>query len=296
MILVPRRSLVHPRRRQRGFIINPYVHASSGPAAATVDAALFDGTNDYLTRTGAFTGSPSSAKNGILSFWFRASATGTKNNEAIYGIDNPATGAQSLGAQCSLNGAGFSDNFAAFVGTTSNQLQIDLLNSASPLPNGFFGATAWHHIIMAWDGAVGWSATRLYIDDVDKTPASNASNFVANLAVNYTLFDYYSVGSIWDGVYGQFGDKADAAFAELYFAPGQYLDLSASANREKFRTALGKPADLGTDGSAATGTAPMVYLHLADAETANNFATNRTGKGNFTVVGALTTSATSPSD
>jgi hypothetical protein len=88
----------------------------------------------------------------------------------------------------------------------------------------------------------------------------------------------------------------DGGMAELFFAPGQFLDFSVQSNRRKFRSSGGKPISLGADGSTPTGTKPLIYLHLDDAETANNFATNRAGNGNLTVTGALTTRATSPSD
>jgi hypothetical protein len=55
--------------------------------------------------------------------------------------------------------------------------------------------------------------------------------------------------------------------------------------------------DVGADGSAPSGVAPAVYLHLADGETpADNFATNAGSGGGMTVNGALAVAASSPSD
>jgi hypothetical protein len=52
-------------------------------------------------------------------------------------------------------------------------------------------------------------------------------------------------------------DIADVA--DVYFAPGQFLDLSIPGNVAKFISA-GKPVDLGSDGSTPTGIAPLVFL------------------------------------
>ncbi len=55
--------------------------------------------------------------------------------------------------------------------------------------------------------------------------------------------------------------------AELWLAPGQYVDWSVQANREKFHTSesnnitgLYAPVNLGPNGAAPTGTKPLVYL------------------------------------
>jgi hypothetical protein len=66
--------------------------------------------------------------------------------------------------------------------------------------------------------------------------------------------------------------------------------------RQRFISADGKPVTLGPDGRLATGNVPLVYQHLADAESVANFATNRGGGGNFAITGALATASTSPSD
>ncbi len=48
--------------------------------------------------------------------------------------------------------------------------------------------------------------------------------------------------------------------AEFWFAPDQYIDFSVAANRNKFHSVAGKPVSLGTDGSAPTGSPPVLYL------------------------------------
>jgi len=72
----------------------------------------------------------------------------------------------------------------------------------------------------------------------------------------------------------------------------EFVDLSIEANRRKFIDAIGKPVDLGVDGSTPTGTAPLIFL----SGTTIDWHTNKGSGGGFTEVGALTTATTSPSD
>jgi hypothetical protein len=85
----------------------------------------------------------------------------------------------------------------------------------------------------------------------------------------------------------------DAEVAELYLNTKEFLDLSIEANRRKFISAAGKPADdLGASGEGPTGTNPTVFLS-GDTVT---WHTNKGSGGGFTEVGALTDASSSPSD
>jgi len=126
----------------------------------------------------------------------------------------------------------------------------------------------------------------IYINDVDDAQYTAYQDLAADL----TLADW-SIGALPDGT-----AKVNACFAEVYFAPAQYLDLSVVANRRKFISASGRPVYLGADGSRPTGTAPIMYQRLADGAAASTFATNLGTGGDFTITGTLTTGSTSPSD
>jgi hypothetical protein len=84
--------------------------------------------------------------------------------------------------------------------------------------------------------------------------------------------------------------------AEIYFAPGQYLDISSLTNIAKFIdfdvvTNIGKPASLGGDGSLPTGRQPLIYFHVgavSDDAGAAHFADNSGSGGRFAVTGLLT--------
>ena len=105
----------------------------------------------------------------------------------------------------------------------------------------------------------------------------------------------WAVGALASGL-----EKFDGGVAELMFWPGVYTDFSVTDNRRMFISGVGKPVDPAANaGAFETLGAPAVYFHLDNGETANNFVANNDGGatgGAFTVTGALTTYASSPSD
>jgi hypothetical protein len=70
--------------------------------------------------------------------------------------------------------------------------------------------------------------------------------------------------------------------AELWFAPGVFIDFSIEANRRKFRKANGKAASLSNDGSGPTGTPPLFYMTITPFSTnENDFLVNYADSGSF---------------
>ena len=236
-----------------------------GTPGIIVDAADFDGTNDYMTRGAGLTGAADS-KSGIVSFWYR-----------IDGGD---------GAQRYLMSA---DSGIVIQQFTDNKIYVDTTNSAlssimSMNTSAIVASATWRHILASWD--LSTASLNLYVNDVsDKTVVTNIND-----TIDYTTTNF-SIGAAFNGTF-----KTNGCLAEFYFAPGQYLDFSNENNRRKFISALGKPVHLGTNGSLPTGTAPIVYQHIDDGEAVANFATNRGTGGNLTITGTLDTATTSPSD
>lgn len=266
-----------------GAALNGSALDSAGQASATlvadstiisVDAADFDGTNDYLTRS-SFTGQ-ANTKTGIVSVWFRVDALPPATVFELLAAFKTASLDLEIWARNPINVCG-----VFFGDGTGTLLQM---SSSVAVTTG-----TWYHMLASWDLAS--STTHFYLNDVDR---KNVTAGPTNRTVPLGSTDQWSVGT-YPPVDGG-GDLQDGGIAELYFAPGQYLDLSVEANRRKFISSGGKPVNLGATGSVPTGTAPLIYLHLDDGETANNFAINRAGNGNLTVTGALTTYASSPSD
>lgn len=251
-----------------GFINPPvFVGKSSAPGALTCDSVEM--TGEWLTRDAQLSGVVDS-KSGILSLWVRVLG--------VNGADH------ALLDDSGVNGffvrhQGADDKFRIGAGSPSTTLDLRT--------NTAYGASStWRHLLASWDVSTA-GARSFYVNDVDDT---NQVTFT-NSTLDYTN-NNFSVGGSTSGAL-----LTNIYIAEVYLAYGQYLDFSAQSNRRKFITALGKPANLGATGSAPTGTAPTVYLHIDDAEAAANFAINRGTGGNFpTIHGTLVTGATSPSD
>lgn len=238
---------------------------AAGAQQIAVDAADFDGATN-VSRGAALTGVADS-KMGILSCWLRSdSLVGTRsilwNDSQTVIIDTDTT---------------------AIIVTT----RTAALTSACVLTaNTAISTGTWYHVLASWDVATA-GARALYVNDVDDM---HVTAFVNNTIAYATGVTDWYVGHT-SGVF-----DFDGCLAELYFAPGQYLDFSTVSNRRKFISANGKPVYLGADGSIPTGTAPAIYMHLDDGEAAANFDNNLGSGGTFTTTaGTLTTCASSPS-
>jgi hypothetical protein len=239
----------------------------SGGDLLTCDAALYDGTNDSVARGADWTNS-ADGKSGIISFWFLMTAG--SDGEEMWPYDSTSN---RMFIQRQTGNAFFVD------GRNSSSSAILQMNSSAYPVDG-----NWHHFIASWNlaGTEGW----LYVDGSEDQ--QNGSPTFTDDNIDHTVSDHF--------IGGTGGHMMNMAMAEFYFNIDTYLDLSVAANIQKFRSAGGKPVNLGTDGSTPTGVIPTGYFHLDDGETANNFATNAGDGGGCTVTGALTTASSSPSD
>lgn len=260
------------RRRQQGFIVNPFMVAAAGGGgggggAFLVDAANFDGSNDYLKRVG-FVGAADS-KLLTMSWWMRVD---TWNNARRLFMSKQSVTMHAFETQ-----------------TTDNRFFIQLKDTAGSVRmeayTGTLAVATPYHFLLSIDMS-DTAKRHLYVNDASNVTWQNYADHV----LDFTYTDW-SIGGNPDG-----GALFDAQLAEFYFAPGQYIDFSVQANRRLFRSATGKPVSLGADGSVPTGVAPKAYLHLDDGETANNFRLNRGTGGDFTLIGTLDTGSWSPSD
>ena len=82
-----------------------------------------------------------------------------------------------------------------------------------------------------------------------------------------------------------------AEMAEYYYT-NETLDITVEANRRKFISAVGTPADLGSDGSTPTGTQPMIYM--TGNKTAWQSGANKGTVTGFATVGTVTNSTNHP--
>lgn len=249
--------------------------AAADPAAAVVDAADFSPVGlNYMVK-GSLTGIADS-KSGTISLWLRLDGS----DGAELGIISGA-----------IDAVGSSIRFIVYR-TAGNTLRIDARNGSGTMilsmetSTTYLASSTWLNLLASWDLAAGTG--HLYINDVDRKAAGST---LTNDTIDYTLANW-EVGAATGN-----GDEIfDGCLADVWFAPGTYVDLSALANRRKFITSTGKPVIIGADGSTPTGSAPIELHHLDDGEAVANFAVNRGTGGNFTITGTLTTCSSSPSD
>lgn len=135
----------------------------------------------------------------------------------------------------------------------------------------------WHSFLASCrtNFPAGSKIVHIYLDDVDVTAN------VADAAVAFTmLFNGLPISIFGDGFTSDYllGD-----FANMWIAPGVYIDFTVMANRRKFITAANKPVNLGSDGSTPTGTAPAIYF----TGNASSFGSNAGPGGSFLQVTAF---------
>ena len=245
---------------------------AEGDNVMSVDGADFDGTNDYMLR-GADLTSIANSKTGIVSVWVRLDG-GDGTQLAI--MDNAA----SLVTPRFYVVRNASNKFEVVGRSTIDSLALWRLTV-----NTYTASSTWRHVLCSWDLSTG--SKHLYVNDV----SDDAVISTVNIDIDYGLGNFGVGATPYDN-----SQKFNGCIAELYFAPGQYLDFSAVANRRKFISSGGRPVHLGSDGSLPTGTAPILYQRLSDGEAVANFATNRGTGGNLSITGSLDTASTSPSD
>lgn len=243
--------------------------ASGGAPAFAVTGVAFDGIQDWLEHATAFQGVVDT-KTVTGSLWFKRVGVGK-----VQCIGPEAAGS---GSPNQLEFTS-NDSFRVVWRRSGGGVACDLSTAA------ITDTTTWHHVAFSIDLA-SVSKKHLYLD--------GASSMVTAYYADTTLDN---TGSQW-GLFADNGGnmKYEGEVAELWLAMGTYLDLSQPSNRERFRSAAGKPVDLGPAGAAPTGAPPTVYLSVRPGEAPSQFAKNRGTGGGFWVHGALATATTSPSD
>ena len=230
-------------------------------------AADFDGTNDWFELSGGH--GASDTKVGIVYLWVEL--------DAADGVDQRILSSQTAGFIVYRK---TSNKFSIYTEQPGGSTIALWYESASTY---LAGSTAWLHLLLSYDTAN--DKKHLVINGVDDL--GTVTNFVADALIDYTD----TLGLV--GVSNNTGSLIlNGGLAEIYVNTAEYMDITVEANYRKFISAAGKPAPLGPDGSIPTGSQPSVYLR----DPFGSFETNYGSLGDFTVVGALTARATSPSD
>lgn len=289
-IILPKRNLVLPHRaifiprgatldRQRGFFRLMPSLALAGRQFAT-KGIEFDGSTHSLTRASAFSGGAAHTQ-GVMSFWARLDTDAQR--WAFYANQDSSSYATEVWYDNSTNRIVFTLGTHDSTGTTGTDFGFTLHTGT----NSFLAGGGWSHFLLAYksNGMGVAPSLQLYLN------GSSALNVIAQ-----DMFGQYFRGNDTDIRVGDGSARWDGGIAEFFWEQTQYPDFSIAANLHKFRTAQGKPADLGPGGIFPFGVKPTVYLTGRHPAEPARFALNYAGNGDFTFNGTPTFSATTPSD
>ncbi|CAG1006024.1 hypothetical protein RHIZO_03226 [Rhizobiaceae bacterium] len=138
--------------------------------------------------------------------------------------------------------------------------------------NDYIAENVWYHLVASFDTTLG--AGHVYVNDQElayNVLDVSSGGQAMDVQTNAYFMHFYG----WAN--GFRGDVADFWFDNVY------LDLDVEANRRKFRSASGRPVNLGVDGSTPTGSQPLIFFS-GDRTT---WATNKGRGGAFTLTGSL---------
>lgn len=223
----------------------------------------FDGVNDYLMRTTAFSGGMSDGKritfamrlaltggDGVTKVLARLyDAAGTSSADIIFGVDRLSSNAIQVTARAA--------------GTT-------VFSRTSNSPSTLTTANGEVTLMVSLDLDAG--TYHFYLDNTAMTMG----------AVSGTLANINLAGIVRAALLGTITGTAalPANFRYAFFHP-DYIDLSVSDNRDKFLT-----ANIGDQGEGLFGTPALVMIY-GDAASLNAGSNYGTG-GNFTMSGSVT--------
>lgn len=231
-------------------------------AGAYANAVTFD-TSTYLTRGAGFTGL-ADGKVFTYSGWIYVSGS-----DVVYLLNAETGGFFEI--RCLLL------NVSVATVNTSAAQNIVAVTTGNPLV-----ANAWNHIAISID-LTSTSRRFIYVND---TVASVTWTTYNNSNIDMTRSNWVINANNVSGT-----SPRACSMADIWFNP-TYIDLSVEANRRKFIDATGRPVDLAPNGSAPTGSSPILFLSGNTAI----WHTNKGTGGGMTENGALTTATTSPSD
>lgn len=246
------------------------LHLRPTVSTHTVGAVTFNGST--YANLGAGLRTALDGKQVTGSFWIKAGTDGTTN--AVIG-SSPSLAGSNQSFRVTRN----TSNGFTIVGedtSTVANLNVSSSNNVAEVADG------WVHVMFSFDLS-DTGKRHLYINNTSDLATITT---YTNSDMDLTVADW-SLGAFTDGA-----SKSAADMAEIWF-DNSYLDLSVSANRLLFRTAGGKPADLGLNGVKPTGHVPMIYF----SGSTSHWHKNKGCGGQFAITaGALSAAATSPSD
>lgn len=285
-LILPKRRIFIPRgpalERQRGFLRLMPSLGLSGRQFVT-KGIEFDGSSHYLSRGAAFSGGAAHLQ-GVMSFWARVDAD--VQRWLFYSNQSSSSYPTEVWYDANANSVVFTLCTHQGTGTSGTDFGFVVHSGNNSVPAG----SGWKHFLLAYksNGSGVAPSVQLYVNG-----SSSLSVLAQDMFGQYFRGndDALGVGALNDGTF-----KWDGGITEFFWEQTQYPDLSVEANRLKFRTAQGKPADLGPGGIFPFGVKPTVYLTGRHPSEPARFALNYAANGDFTFNGTPTFSATGPSD
>lgn len=245
------------------FVISGGGGGGDGGSEYIANAVQFDGTNDALNRDADLTGSVDNDTL-LMSFWLDLRG-GDGATLAVFGATSGRFIVRRLGT-----------NIMRFGFKTAADVDVWAFSTVAT----YLAAGGWNHFLIAIDASA--SERLIYVNDAVESITAETLN-AGDL--DWTVADW-AVGSAGGLSSPMNGDMADV------YATNEFLDIGVEANRRKFIDGIGKPVDLGSDGSIPTGTAPLMFF----SGPTDTWHTNDGSGEGFTETGALTDGASSPSD
>lgn len=238
------------------------------PLVYQANSVQFDGTNDYLRRTSSFAGGTTTGTQGILSIW--VNYRGGDGSQQILWAQDGGFGDLARRAD---------NTYRLFLyNTAGTVVSLDVTSSTT-----YTSTSGWHNLLISWNIANGSSAVYLYVNGSDaRGPTSVSSSQTLQYQQLVLSFGARQNGS---------GGKLNADVADFYFGTTAGLDLSRSSNVALFYSG-GRPVNLGSSMAIPTGVPPLIGF--GSTHTYTTWEQNVSGYGDYTVVGALSSGATSP--
>jgi hypothetical protein len=250
-------------------ISNPFFVAGvlkPGGSVYTYTATAFD-SGDYLGHSGSLT-SAADSKLMTVSFWLKlndAAQNGTVRKLYSYLGDQSRIWLETDDTlRFSFEDNGGANFVARYISTAT-----------------FTQSASWRHVAIAFNVTGGGTSLRwVYVDGASD---GGTWTFWNDFAIDWDSGGDHGIMARSSGT-----EIVTGSLAEFYLSTAHAVNLSTSLTL--FRTAGGKPENLGADGSTPTGSQPIIYLKNPFGTFQNNLGSG----GNFTVTGTLADDANIP--
>lgn len=248
-------------------------------ASYTVNAVEFDGTNDLLHASG-LTATPESGQGTLVFSFYVVGATIPASGTSMLAIKAATSDRLTVKIQRNTGGSPPTDRgYLAFAARNSSNTAVVVLNSA----NGSIFPGHWYTVALSWNTATQTLHRKIRDNGGAWADLAHQGTPVVTLDALVDDMNALAVGATNSGGSGRMPNWYGA---EVWFAPGQYMDLSDPAVLAKLMPAVSK----GSDGSIPTGSPPWLYLSGAT----DNWHINKGTVAGMTEVGALTTAPSAP--